>query len=242
MVGVETEKSFVWLLSTWLEAILGAYPKTVITDQDTAFTNVISIVFPTVNHHYCIEFKSQFGKYIHQSIPVEEFESDWGAMIDKYRLQDNNTPPNKFVIQYEKTFDARYNMERDKTFKIVNSKPLMQTCYAMEEKASKFYMRILFVANKIKLSIEVSRYKVHEIYKEKSNYYTCAKCIPKEKGFSLPAQYILSRWTINAKKEKAKGLASEDFHEDNNEASDKKKHHDVAIEGIQELMRRLDLL
>lgn len=54
MVGVETEKSFVWLLSTWLEAILGAYPKTVITDQDTAFPNVISIVFPTVNHHYCM--------------------------------------------------------------------------------------------------------------------------------------------------------------------------------------------
>lgn len=108
MVGVETEKSFVWLLSTWLEAILGACPKTVITDQDTAFTNAISIVFPTVNHHYCMwhiekkvleylnniyhehsEFKSQFGKCIHQSITVEEFESDWEVMIDKYGLQDN---------------------------------------------------------------------------------------------------------------------------------------------------------
>ena len=40
-------------------------------------------------YHEHSEFKSQFGKYIHQSIPVEEFESDWGAMIDKYRLQDN---------------------------------------------------------------------------------------------------------------------------------------------------------
>lgn len=54
MVWDETQKSFVWLLSTWLEAILGACPKTVITDQDTAFTNAISIVFPTVNHHYCM--------------------------------------------------------------------------------------------------------------------------------------------------------------------------------------------
>lgn len=59
------------------------------------------------------------------------------------KFLNSSTPPNKFVIQYEKTFDARYNMERDKTFKIVNSKPLMQTCYAMEEKASKFYMRIV---------------------------------------------------------------------------------------------------
>lgn len=56
---------------------------------------------------------------------------------------NSSTPPNKFVIQYEKTFDARYNMERDKTFKIVNSKPLMQTCYLMEEEASKFYTRIV---------------------------------------------------------------------------------------------------
>ena len=62
---------------------------------------------------------------------------------------------------------------------------------------------------------------------------TCAKCIPKEKGFSLPAQYILSRWTINAKKEKAKGLASEDFHEDNNEASGILLFNSVMVESLE---------
>jgi hypothetical protein len=40
----ETEESFVWLLSTWLEAMSGVYPKTIITDQDAAMTNVIARV------------------------------------------------------------------------------------------------------------------------------------------------------------------------------------------------------
>ena len=32
----ETEESFVWLLNTWLEAMSGLCPKTIITDQDAA--------------------------------------------------------------------------------------------------------------------------------------------------------------------------------------------------------------
>jgi hypothetical protein len=81
----ETEESFVWLLSTWLEAMDGVCPKTIITDQDAAISNAVARVFPQVNHHYCMwhiekkvpqylnhiyhehsEFKSQFYKCIHQ--------------------------------------------------------------------------------------------------------------------------------------------------------------------------------
>jgi hypothetical protein len=50
----ETEESFIWLLSTWLEAMCGVCPKTIITDQDAAITNAVARVFPNVNHHCCM--------------------------------------------------------------------------------------------------------------------------------------------------------------------------------------------
>ncbi|GAU45911.1 hypothetical protein TSUD_280520 [Trifolium subterraneum] len=50
----ETEESFVWLLSTWLEAMDEVSPKTIITDQDAAISNAVAKVFPQVNHHYCM--------------------------------------------------------------------------------------------------------------------------------------------------------------------------------------------
>ncbi|KAH1111278.1 hypothetical protein GYH30_009885 [Glycine max] len=113
-------------------------------------------------YHEHTEFKSQFWKCIHQSIIVEEFEFDWEAMIDKYGLQDNKWLEKiydihakwiptfvhqNFVLEClppKKCSYARYKKEREKTFKTVNSKPLMQTYYPMEEKASKVYTRKLF--------------------------------------------------------------------------------------------------
>jgi len=35
------------------------------------------------------EFKDQFLKCIHQFTTIEDFDSDWEAMIDKYNLKDN---------------------------------------------------------------------------------------------------------------------------------------------------------
>ncbi|XP_058787209.1 protein FAR1-RELATED SEQUENCE 5-like isoform X2 [Vicia villosa] len=299
----ETEESFVWLLSTWLEAMSGVCPKTIITDQDAAITNAVARVFPNANHHYCMwhiekkvpeylnnvcheynDFKNQFHKCIHQSVTVEDFESDWEAMIDKYGLQDNqwlqkiyyirskwipvyvrnnfcagmsttqrsesmnkffkdflnsSTPLNKFVTQYDKALDARYNKEREKTFKTINSKPFLRTLYPMEEEASKIFTRKLFrifqdelvgsqkfIAEKVEFSSDLSTYKVHEIYKEKPNYYVTFHIISNEANcschmfeflgilcrhalnvllkkniFSLPSKYMLRRWTIDAKKE-----------------------------------------
>jgi hypothetical protein len=204
----ETKESFVWLLRTWLEAMDGVCPKTIITDQDGSITYAVAKVFPKVNHHYCMwhiqkkvpeylnhvyhehsEFKNQFYKCVHLCTTVEEFDSEWEAMIDTYGLQDNqwlktiysirakwipayvrhdfcagmsttqrsesinkffkdflnsSTPLSKFVTQYDKALDARYNKEREKTFKTRNSKPLLRTLYPMEEEASKVYTRKMF--------------------------------------------------------------------------------------------------
>ncbi|XP_050914753.1 protein FAR1-RELATED SEQUENCE 5 [Lathyrus oleraceus] len=265
----ETIESFFWLLSTWLEAMSGISPKTIITDQDAAISNAVA-------------------KCIHQSTTVEEFDSDCEAIIDKYGLQDNqwlnkifsirekwipayvrhnfcagmsttqrsesmnkyfkdflnsSTSLSQFVTRYEKALDARYNKEREKTFKTRNSKPLLRTLYPMEEETSKIYTRKmfrifqdelvgsqLFITEKVKFSIEVSTYKVREIYKEKPIYYVNFHVTSKEANCSchmfecsgilcrhvlcvfikknvycLPSQYVLHRWSINAKKEKYYG-------------------------------------
>ncbi|CAJ2645475.1 unnamed protein product [Trifolium pratense] len=331
----ETEESFVWLLSTWLEAMDGVSPKIIITDQDAAISNAVAKVFPHVNHHYCMwhiekkvpqylnhiyhehsEFKNQFYKCIHQSTTIEDFESDWEAMIDKYELQDNqwlkkiysirakwipsyvrhnfcagmsttqrsesmnkffkdflnsSTQLNKFVKQYDKALDARYNKEREKNVKTRNSKPQLRTLYPMEEDASKIYTRKVFrkfqdelvgsqvfIAEKVESSVEVSKYKIHEIFKEKPNYYVTfyviskeAKCnchmfefvgilcrhvlnvFIKENVYSLPSQYVLHRWTINAKKENFKGTAIEDLQEGSNKTSSTSLFNSIMVESLQ---------
>ncbi|XP_019178901.1 PREDICTED: protein FAR1-RELATED SEQUENCE 5-like [Ipomoea nil] len=94
-----------------------------------------------------------------------------------------NTPISKFVVQYDKALDARYNKEREKTFKTLNSKPILKTLYPMEEEASNVYTRKRFrmfqdelihsqqfVAKKIITIEHESVYRVHEFDKEKSEY------------------------------------------------------------------------
>ncbi|XP_050916425.1 protein FAR1-RELATED SEQUENCE 5-like [Lathyrus oleraceus] len=298
----------------------GISPKTIITNQDAAISNAIAKVFPKVNHHYCMwyiekkvpeyltrvyhehgEFKNQFYKCIHQSTTVEEFDSDWEAMIDKYGLQDNqwlnkifsiqekwipayvrhnfcagmsttqrsesmnkyfkdflnsSTSLSQFVTQYEKALDARYNKEREKTFKTRNSKPLLRTIYPMEEETSKIYTRKmfrifqdelvgsqLFITEKVKFSIEVLTYKVREIYKEKPIYYVNFHVTSKEASCSCHMfEYS----------EKVKEMTIEGFQEGSSNASDtslfnsimvhslelsergsqSEKHHDIAIQNM----------
>ncbi|XP_019184831.1 PREDICTED: protein FAR1-RELATED SEQUENCE 5-like [Ipomoea nil] len=243
----ETVETFVWLLNTWLGAMDGCHPKTIITDQDTAITTAIAKVLPNTAHHFCMwhiekkfpenlshvyhkfdDFKFQFSHCIHRIYIPNDFEVEWKKILDKYGLRGNswleklysirekwipayvrtsfcagmsttqrsesmnkyfkdyinaNTPISKFVVQYDKALDARYNKEREKTFKTLNSKPILKTLYPMEEEASKVYTRKMFrmfqdelihsqqfVAEKIITIEHESVYRVHEFDKEKSEY------------------------------------------------------------------------
>ncbi|KAI5446098.1 hypothetical protein KIW84_014081 [Lathyrus oleraceus] len=184
---------------------------------------------------------------------------------------NSSTSLSQFVTQYEKALDARYNKEREKTFKTRNSKPLLRTLYPMEEETSKIYTRKkfrifqdelvdsqLFITEKVKFSIEVSTYKVHEIYKEKPIYYVNfhvtskeANCschmfehsgIPsrhvlcvfiKKKVYCLPSQYVFHRWSINAKKEKVKEVTIEGFQEGSSNASDTSLFSSIMVHSLE---------
>ena len=50
----ETVKSYIWLLKTWLKAMLEHAPFTIITDDDKAMDKVITEVLPNTTHRLCL--------------------------------------------------------------------------------------------------------------------------------------------------------------------------------------------
>ncbi|XP_022889254.1 protein FAR1-RELATED SEQUENCE 5-like [Olea europaea var. sylvestris] len=108
LIANEDTNIFVWLLRTWLQCMHGQAPNEIITDQDRAMQNAIKFVFPHTKHRWCLwhilkKLPEKFGYHddkasifftIHglvcDSHTVDEFEKGWRAMIDMYKLYDND--------------------------------------------------------------------------------------------------------------------------------------------------------
>ena len=50
----ETTESYVWLLKTWLNAMLGNHPSTIITSNGKAMAKAIADVMPNATHRLCM--------------------------------------------------------------------------------------------------------------------------------------------------------------------------------------------
>ncbi|RWR81878.1 protein FAR1-RELATED SEQUENCE 5 isoform X2 [Cinnamomum micranthum f. kanehirae] len=104
----EAESTFVWLFNSWLEAMSGRHPVTIITDQDEVIGEAIAQVFPKTHHCFCkwdilykapkqlanVErshptFRGEFQKCVNLTETVHEFESCWKSLIDKFGLKKN---------------------------------------------------------------------------------------------------------------------------------------------------------
>ncbi|XP_044469437.1 protein FAR1-RELATED SEQUENCE 5-like [Mangifera indica] len=104
----ESEASFVWLFKTWLEAMSGRPPVSVTTDHDRVIRVAVTQVFPQTRHRFCKwhifkecqekfshvllehpNFEAELHKCVNFTESVEEFESCWLSMIDRYDLRDN---------------------------------------------------------------------------------------------------------------------------------------------------------
>ncbi|CAO2814804.1 unnamed protein product [Amaranthus hypochondriacus] len=104
----ESESSFVWLFNTWLEAMLGKHPVSITTDYDATIRNAVMQVFPGTRHRFCkwhiykkcqeklshvmLEhpgFEAEFHKCVDLCESVDEFESCWLSLLDRYLLRDN---------------------------------------------------------------------------------------------------------------------------------------------------------
>ncbi|XP_010254494.1 PREDICTED: protein FAR1-RELATED SEQUENCE 4-like isoform X2 [Nelumbo nucifera] len=100
-----TTQTFVWLMQTWLRAMGGIAPKTIVTDQNEAIKAAIAQVFSNVRHRFCLwhilnkipeklghatkkhgNFMVEFDKCIYRSWTEEEFEDQWSKMVHIFEL------------------------------------------------------------------------------------------------------------------------------------------------------------
>ncbi|KAK6916852.1 Zinc finger, SWIM-type [Dillenia turbinata] len=104
----ESESSFVWLFRTWLMAMSGQPPVSITTDYDSVIQSALLQVFPQTRHRFCKwhifkkcqeklshvflrhpNFEADFHKCVNLTDSVEEFETCWLSLVDRYDLQDH---------------------------------------------------------------------------------------------------------------------------------------------------------
>ncbi|KAF8398087.1 hypothetical protein HHK36_017013 [Tetracentron sinense] len=105
----ESESSFIWLFKTWLAAMDDHPPVSIITDQDRAIQSAVAQVFPETRHcickwdilregqerlaHVCRAhptFQGELYNCINKTETIEEFETSWGSIVDRYDLKRND--------------------------------------------------------------------------------------------------------------------------------------------------------
>ncbi|KAG6673066.1 hypothetical protein I3842_16G092600 [Carya illinoinensis] len=165
----ETAESYICLLKTWQEAMLGRAPATIFTDNDKATAKAIVEVLPNKTHRLCLwhilqkfpehlahvynkflDFQKDFRHCIHETITTDEFEI--GSMNKFFKdYVRSSTMVNDFVHQYEKAIDARYFKEREKDVRTKSTRAIMKTPFKIEEEAYEVYTRKSFMIFQDKL-------------------------------------------------------------------------------------------
>lgn len=107
LLSDETTATYSWVMQTWLTAMGGRTPKVVITDKDQCLESVVSQVFPSSKHCFCLwnimgkisealnqvikqhdNFMAKFEKCIYRSWTDEQFEKRWFKMVNRFGLKD----------------------------------------------------------------------------------------------------------------------------------------------------------
>lgn len=105
----DSEASFIWLFKTFLTAMNDRQPVSIITDQDRAIQTAALHVFPDTRHciskwhvlregqeklaHVCHthpNFQVDLYNCINLTETIEEFESSWSSILDKYDLRGHD--------------------------------------------------------------------------------------------------------------------------------------------------------
>ncbi|KAK8957163.1 Protein FAR1-RELATED SEQUENCE 3 [Platanthera zijinensis] len=114
----ETEYSFVWLFETWLAAMGGRPPISLVTDQNRAISAAVSKVFPNTCHRFCKwlimsrtkqklanvysahpTLRGELEKCVIESESIRAFETNWALAIAEYDLRKNTWLQGLFNIR-----------------------------------------------------------------------------------------------------------------------------------------------
>ncbi|KAK6913032.1 FAR1 DNA binding domain [Dillenia turbinata] len=104
----ETVESFKWIFCTFIEAMSGKKPRTILTNQDSNISEAISSVMPETQHRICVwhvyqnavkqlshifgcvgSFANDFSRCIFHHEEEEDFMNAWKEMLDAYGLWEN---------------------------------------------------------------------------------------------------------------------------------------------------------
>lgn len=104
----ESESSFIWLFQTWLHAMSGCRPVSITTDPDRLIQVAVAQVLPETRHRFCKWgifretqeklaqiyqshpiFETEFHKCINETETIDEFESSWQSLLERYYVMDN---------------------------------------------------------------------------------------------------------------------------------------------------------
>ncbi|KAG0526280.1 hypothetical protein BDA96_06G132500 [Sorghum bicolor] len=133
----ETIDTFKWVFESFIEAMGGKHPTTIITDQDAAMKAAIEQTFPNTKHRNCLfhiktkcynknlkcfasneGLPEEFEDVVGNSLTIEEFETLWTQMIADYKLE-NNKYFNK-IAQQEVSTNARIKRNVGPTYSITS--------------------------------------------------------------------------------------------------------------------------
>ncbi|CAI9284465.1 unnamed protein product [Lactuca saligna] len=140
----EKEETFVWLFEHFLKCMFSKYPKAIITDQDKAMEHLR----PYIARYS--DFQESYKEWV-MSDTIEEFETRWEVIRDKYKLESNCWITDMYnqrvhwakaflkdiflAVQYDKAIASRRAAEEDEDFKTMNSRPVLSSKHPIEAKA-----------------------------------------------------------------------------------------------------------
>ncbi|XP_035545152.1 protein FAR-RED IMPAIRED RESPONSE 1-like [Juglans regia] len=156
----EMAESYTWLLKTWLEAMLGRAPSTIIIDDDKAMARAIAENIYTRGAKWVPAYLR--GTFCAGMSTTQRSESMNKFFKDYVRA---STMISDFVHQYDKTLNGCYFSEKDKDVKTKPSMPIMRITYSIEEELAKIYTRKSFLIFQDEL-LNSQRYKVHKTREE----------------------------------------------------------------------------
>ncbi|TXG65423.1 hypothetical protein EZV62_006698 [Acer yangbiense] len=170
----ETTEACKWLFNVFLQAMEGKEPETVFIDQAQAIAAAISEVLPNYNHRLCLwhifqnaakrlsqvfnEFKTfsrDFKKCVYHPETVEEFESNWQALLDDYGLGEIDWLEGLYKLREKWTqvyarshFCSAIGDRREKKRLVETTtkqtKRNLFCAWNVEDEASKLYTRKIF--------------------------------------------------------------------------------------------------
>lgn len=108
LIFKESDSSYTWLFRTWLHAMSGRPPVSITSHLDPFIRVAVAEVLPQTRHRFCTwsilretkeklahlfqshsDFEPQFMKCVHEVETIEEFESSWKSLLNRFYIMDN---------------------------------------------------------------------------------------------------------------------------------------------------------